>query len=142
DEQYGYLIAELNSCNRARKCFYKLSDDDAAAYGEIVEARKLPKTNEEETKIRASAMQKAFHRATLVPLDVMKLSCDVLHRAENRILRNVSKYVVSDCEIGISLLKTAITHSVKNVYANTVYIRDEKLKAQLENQAKTVLAQI
>ncbi|MCM1195256.1 MAG: cyclodeaminase/cyclohydrolase family protein, partial [Firmicutes bacterium] len=22
DEQYGYLIAELNSCNRAQKCFY------------------------------------------------------------------------------------------------------------------------
>ena len=134
-----YLTRELASITRARKCLYKLSDDDAEAYGNIVSARKLPKDTDEQSKRRTAEMQKAFHKATLVPLDVMNLCRDVLKRAETRVLPNLSKYIVSDCEIGISLLRTVIKYSIENVYANTVFIRDDKLKNSLETQARAIV---
>ena len=142
DEHYDYLNRELTTCERAKKCLYKLSNDDAEVYGKIVDARKLPKTTDEETKTRTATLQKAFHKATLVPLDVMQLSCDVLQKASNRVLPRLSKWVASDCEIGISLLKTVVNYSVKNVYANTCFIHDNELKARLEKQAQNLLNEV
>lgn len=142
DEKYSYLQDELLSVKRASKHLFKLGNDDAEAYENIVRARKLPKNTEEETKARTTAMQKAFHKATLVPLNVMGLCLDVMKRANLRVLPNVSKYVVSDCEIGASLLKTVIEFSVKNVYANTCFIRDETLKKTLEKQAEDILKNV
>ena len=139
DENYDYLKSELTTCLRARKRLYKLSNDDAEAYGRIVEARKLPKNTDEETKTRTATLQKAFHKATLVPLELMELCVSVLQRASNRVLPRLSKWVKSDCEIGISLLKTVVNYSVKNVYANTCFIHDNELKARLEKQAQTLL---
>lgn len=139
DENYAYLKGELATCTRARKRLYKLSNDDAEAYEKIVESRKLPKNTDEEGKIRTAALQKAFHKATLVPLELMELCCSVLQRANTRVLSRLSKWVASDCEIGISLLKTVVNYSIKNVYANTCFIHDDVLKRQLEKQAQTVL---
>ncbi|MBQ8872667.1 MAG: cyclodeaminase/cyclohydrolase family protein, partial [Clostridia bacterium] len=48
-------------------------------------------------------------------------------------------YVASDAEIGIALLKSVIENSVKNVYANTNLIKDDRLREQLEAQAKGYL---
>lgn len=137
-EKREYLQREITSIERARKCLYKLSDDDAEAYGNIVAARKLAKDTDENIKRRTAELQKAFHKATLVPLDVMNLCRDALKRAQTRVLPQLSKYIVSDCEIGVSLLKTVIEHSVQNVYANTVFIHDEQLKRSLEAQAQRI----
>lgn len=142
DDNYAYLQGELSTCKRARKCLYKLSNDDAEVYGKIVEARKLPKNNDEEIKTRTAALQKAFHKATLVPLDVMQLCKDVLHRASSRVLSRLSKWVTSDCEIGISLLRTVVTFSIKNVYANTCFLHDQDLKSRLECQAQQIADEV
>ena len=142
DDNYNYLKSELTTCVRARKRLYKLSNEDAEAYGKIVEARKLPKDTDEQTKTRATTLQKAFHKATLVPLELMELCLSVLQRASNRVLSRLSKWVASDCEIGISLLKTVVNFSAKNVYGNTCFIHDDNLKRQLEKQAQTVLDEV
>ena len=142
DENYNYLKSELATCDRAKKCLYKLSNDDAEAYGNIVEARALPKDTDEQAKARTATLQKAFHKATLVPLDVMSLCKDVLQRANSRVYPHLSKWVASDCEIGISLLKTVANYSSKNVYGNTCFIHDADLKSRLEKQAQAILDEI
>lgn len=142
DENYEYLKGELATCVRARKRLYKLSNDDAEAYGKIVEARKLPKNTDEQIKTRTATLQKAFHKGTLVPLELMELCASVMQRASCRVLPRLSKWVASDCEIGVSLLKTVVSFSVKNVYGNTCFIHDEALKRQLEKQAQNTLESI
>lgn len=139
DENYDYLKGELTTCARARNRLYKLSNDDAEAYGKIVEARKLPKDTDEQIKTRTATLQKAFHKATIVPLELMELCASVLQKATTRVMSRISKWVKSDCEIGVSLLKTVVTYSSKNVYGNTCFIHDDSLKHQLEKQAQTVL---
>lgn len=142
DERYAYLQAEENSVKRAKACMYRLADDDAESYAKIVAARKLPKNSEEEIKARTAAMQKAFHQATLVPLQLMQLSLDVIKKANVRIAEYVSKYVKSDCEIGVNLLKTVIKNSLFNVRANTCCIKDQKLKSTLDRQADEIVKEV
>lgn len=142
DENREYLQSELATFVRASKRLLKTSNDDAEAYGKIVEARKLPKNTDGEIKLRTAALQKAFHKATLVPLELMELCVNLIQRASVRVLPRVSKWVKSDCEIGISLLKTVVSFSEKNVYGNTCFIHDEQLKRQLEKQAQITLDEL
>lgn len=138
DENYNYLKSELATYARARKRLCALSNEDAEAYGKIVTARKLPKDSAEQANLRAATLQKAFHKATLVPLELMELCASILQRASSRVLPRVSKWVASDCEIGVSLLKTVVSFSLKNVYGNTCFIHDAELKSRLEKQAQGI----
>ncbi|MCH5159952.1 MAG: cyclodeaminase/cyclohydrolase family protein [Clostridiales bacterium] len=142
NEYYDYLQSESKIVNRAKSALYRLSNDDAAAFEQIIAARKLPKMTEDEAKHREIALQKAYHNAALVPLDVMRVCSDLLTRSELRILPHLSKYVSSDCVIAIDLFKTIIRNSSHNVYANTTYITSPELKALLERQCEEILQQI
>ena len=142
DEYYDYLQSETKIVNRAKNALYRLSNDDAVAFEQIVAARKLPKSSEIEAKQRENALQKAYHNAALVPLDVMRVCSDLLTRSELRILPHLSKYVSSDCVIAIDLYKAIIRNCRVNVYANTCYITSADLKALLERQCEEIMEQV
>lgn len=137
-ESYEYLQREVKVVSRAKTALYRLSNDDAAAFEQIVAARKLPKSTENEAKLRENALQKAYHNAALVPLDVMRVCSDLLARCEFRILPHLSKYVSSDCVIAIDLYKAILRNCRVNVYANTCFITSPDLKALLERQCEEI----
>ena len=137
-ETYDYLQREVKAVNRAKTALYRLANNDAAAFEQIVASKKLPKSTQEEVKHRENALQKAYHNAALVPLDVMRLCSDLLSRSEWRILPHLSKYVSSDCVIAIDLYKAIIRNCRVNVYANTSFITSPDLKALLERQCEEI----
>ena len=141
-ENYEYLQREAKVVERAKNALYRLSNDDAAAFEQIIGALKMPKTSDGDRKTRDNALQKAYHNAALVPLDVMRICSDLLTRSELRILPHLSKYVSSDCVIAIDLYKAIIRNSSHNVYANTTFITSPDLKALLERQCEEILQQI
>ena len=141
-ETYAYLQSELKVVERAKTALYRLSNDDSKAFEQIIASLKLPKSTHGEEKERESAMQKAYHNAALVPLDVMRICSDLLTRCELRILPHLSKYVSSDCVIAIDLYKAIIRNSKLNVYANTSYIISPDLKALLERQCEEIMQHI
>ena len=140
-ETYDYLQREAKAVERAKTALYRLANDDAAAFEQIITARKLPKSNENEAKHRENAIQKAYHNAALVPLDVMRVCSDMLTRSELRILPHLSKYVSSDCVIAIDLYKAIIRNSRVNVYANTCFITSKELRTLLEKQCEEIIQQ-
>ena len=141
-ETYAYLHSELKVVERAKTTLYRLSNDDSKAFEQIIASLKLPKSTHGEEKERQSALQKAYHNAALVPLDVMRICSDLLTRCELRILPHLSKYVSSDCVIAIDLYKAIIRNSKVNVYANTSYITSPDLKALLERQCEEIMQHI
>lgn len=141
-ETYAYLQSELKVVERAKTALYRLSNDDSKAFEQIIASLKLPKSTHGEEKERESAMQKAYHNAALVPLDVMRICSDLLTRCELRILPHLSKYVSSDCVIAIDLYKAIVRNSKVNVYANTSYITSPDLKALLERQCEEIMQHI
>ena len=141
-ETCQYLQSELKAVQRAKTTLYRLANDDAKAFEQIVVALKLPKTTDDEIKRRKMALQKAYHTSSLVPLDVMRVCGDMLPRSELRIMPHLSKYVSSDCVIAIDLYKAIIRNSRVNVHANTCFITSPELKALLEKQCEEIMQQI
>ena len=137
-ENAEYLSREVKIVEHAKNALYRLSNDDAAAFEQIVAARKLPKTNDAELRQRDNALQKAYHNAALVPLDVMRVCSDLLARCELRILPYLDKYVASDCVIAVDLFKAIIRNCRVNVYANTQFITSPELKTLLEKQCEEI----
>lgn len=140
DDAYAALNGNVAFLQRARDKLQQLSNDDAAAFRKIVDCMHLPKDTEEQTSRRANELQKAYHKAALVPLDVMQVCCQALSVAKNKVLPLLYKYVASDCKIGIDLFQNIIENSMENVYANTSLIVDPDLQSRLENQGKEILA--
>lgn len=141
-ESYEYLQREVRAVQRAKTTLYRLANDDATAFEQIMAALRLPKSTEDEIKRRKMALQKAYHTSALVPLDVMRVCGDMLSRGELRILPHLSRYVSSDCVIAIDLYKTVIRNCRLNVHANTCCITSPELRALLERQCKEIMQQI
>lgn len=141
-EEYQYLQREAKAVERAKSALYRLANDDATAFEQIIAAKKLPKTTEDEAKRRENALQKAYHNSALVPLDVMRVCSELLNRSELRLLPHLNKYVASDCVIAVDLFKAIVRNCRVNVYANTCFITSPDLKALLEKQCEEIMQQV
>lgn len=139
DWQTNNAIASLTNSksllDRSTKKMFDESNLDADAFKGILNAMHLPKDTDENKKLRTASIQKQYHKAALVPLELMATCSYVINQIQP-LVPHMYAYVVSDAEIGISLLKSVIENSIKNVYANTNLIKDERLREQLEAQAK------
>ena len=89
-----YLNRQLEVTQRAKKALYKLSNDDATAFQRIIDTLRLPKTTDEEKTVRARELQKAYHRAAIVPLDVMNICREIVKLCKVRVMPYLSKYVI------------------------------------------------
>lgn len=142
DWQTNNAIASLTNSksllDRSTKKMFDESNLDADAFKGILNAMRLPKDTDENKKLRTASIQKQYHKAALVPLELMATCSYVINQIQP-LVPHMYAYVVSDAEIGISLLKSVIENSIKNVYANTNLIKDERLREQLEAQAKGYL---
>lgn len=143
DEQLRvHLTNKSNTIAHAQKALYKLSDEDACAYQRVVSARRLSKDTEAQASERQRQLQKAYHSATTVPLDVMRLCRELIRICTREILPYTSKYVRSDCEIAVALLRTVAQNSMLNVQANAKCICNAELRANIERQGKDILNEI
>ncbi len=139
DEQTAQLLTkELSTLEKCRQRFYKLADEDSEAFDNIIAAMRLAKNTEEERKHRTSQLQKQYHKAALVPLEVMQLAATAL--SAKKVSDFLYTYVSSDAVIGFDLLKCVIKNSLHNVKANTTLIVDEELKNRLDRQAESIVA--
>lgn len=141
-ENFDYLSGQKETVARAKKAFFKLSDDDAAAFERIARGFKLPKNTPEEQKARTAELQKAYHCAALVPLDVMNLCRELLRVIPVRVAPLLIPYVASDCTIALDLLNTVVKNSLLNVRANTALIHDKDLAASLDRQAEQIVRDV
>ena len=142
DDNFAYLGNSRSFFARARQSLHKLADDDASAFRNIIDCMHLPKATAEQAATRERELQKAYHKAALVPLDVMRLSKECCVIAKTRVFPLLYKYVSSDCKIGIDLFGNIVENSMENVYANTTLITDTALRATLEKQGKEILQQL
>ena len=137
-----YLNRQLDVITRAKRAFYKLSNEDATAFQKIIDTLRLPKATDEEKALRTRELQKAYHKAAIVPLDVMSLCREIIKLCKVRVMPYLSKYVSSDCVIAIDLCTTIAKNSLINVHANTELLADPTLKNTLEKQASDILHDI
>lgn len=104
-----------------RAMLEQLVDEDAAAYGELSAAWKLPKDDPQ----RAQAVENAARIAAVAPLETVAISRGVLQDAE--LLRRIGNPNLSaDAEAAIALARAAMESAAANVRANLPFLGEQR----------------
>jgi glutamate formiminotransferase/formiminotetrahydrofolate cyclodeaminase len=127
-----------------------LIDADTAAFGDYMEALRLPEQTPQEQRTRHAAMQEGLRKAVLVPLETMRLA-DACWDALVEMAEHGNLASRSDLEVGARALETGIWGAWRNVLINLPGLdpggqRDETareaaaLAARAEERRAAVLA--
>jgi formiminotetrahydrofolate cyclodeaminase len=109
----------------------RLITEDSLAYTEVMEAFKLPKTTEEETKVRQQSIQRAFHVAVEIPLETMNACAECLQLiSEVALVGNPSAF--SDLKVAEFLCSSGAQGALENILINLPSIKDHEFVKMVE----------
>lgn len=112
-----------------------LVTEDSLAYGEVMNAFKLPKTTEEETKARQAAIQTAFRRAVEAPFQTMNACVECLFlAAEASSMGTPSAF--SDLKVAQYLCEAGAKGALENIEINLPSIKDPQYLKETEARVK------
>ena len=103
----------------------QLSKEDQAAFSGWQEARKLPKNNDDEKKIRTDKVNFYVAECARVPFEICKNAL----KLTNTILDftpNCNKHLISDAGVGAFLSDAAFEAGKVNIEINKPYLKDQK----------------
>jgi formiminotetrahydrofolate cyclodeaminase len=139
DEEKTALAASVRALTGLGHQLTEAIDGDAAAYGRVVAAYKLPKASAEEGRARKAAIQDALRAATDVPLSVMRLSADAFEEAAT-IAAHGHRGAASDVGVALALLRAGLQGARLNVEINLTGTTDEAyasaVREELERYAR------
>ena len=116
-----------------RDSLVTLIDRDSQAYRAVIDAFRLPKASDAETRTRATAVQQAMQGATEVPLDTMR-ACQQALRGAIVVARNALSTAKSDVATGIELLLAGLRGSAMNIDANLQSVKDAAFAARIRTE--------
>jgi len=99
-------------------------DRDSDAYNDVLAAFRLSKATEQEENIRKQAIQDAFKKASLVPLDVAKNAFKIIELADG-VVKHGNKNAVTDGAVAVMMARTAALSALYNVKINLASIKDK-----------------
>ena len=117
-----------------------LVDEDTAAFNKVLDAFALPKESAEEKATRSAAIHLANKYAAEIPLRVMETACGSYQLlAEMADKGNPAS--ISDVGVGLLALRACIDGAALNVRINLAGLKDEKLKASLQEKVQRITAE-
>jgi formiminotetrahydrofolate cyclodeaminase len=129
------LAAAAERLRPLRETLTALVDRDAEAYTSVMDARRLPKTNDDQVVRRRQAIASAMLRATETPLDTMRACRHAL--ADALIVASLgAPSASSDVGVAIELLRAAGRGAAMNVDTNLPSLKDttyaDRVRAERE----------
>jgi methenyltetrahydrofolate cyclohydrolase len=111
----------------------RLITEDSLAYTEVMQAYKLPKTTEEETKVRQQSIHRAFHLAVEIPLETMNACIECLHLiAEVVLIGNPNAF--SDLKVAQFLCHAGAKGAMENILINLPSIKDQEFVQMVDTK--------
>jgi glutamate formiminotransferase/formiminotetrahydrofolate cyclodeaminase len=128
----------IGEMDNLRSDFLRLVDDDSAAYAGVAASMKLPKSTDDEKRVRGERLQAALLAASRVPLEVANTSRRLLEACE-RGLEKAPPAAVSDIGVGALLAETALRGAAMNVMINLASVKDRgQVKALSEDLDRAI----
>lgn len=118
-----------------RQQLLMLVDADTRAFDAIMSAFGLPKSTEEEKKIRTQAIQSATRQAMEVPLQVMRLSLQSMEVIEAMAIHG-NPNSVSDAGVGALCARAAVLGAFMNVRINASGCNDKTYVASVLEEGR------
>ncbi len=132
------IFANMEKGQKLIERLQELVREDAEAFYPLSQAYGLPKTTEEELKIKEETLQKALVKATLVPLEIARTCTGVIDLHEE-LARKGSRIAISDVGVGVILAKAALQGAKLNVLINTRIMKDNELKQKVEAELEELV---
>jgi glutamate formiminotransferase/formiminotetrahydrofolate cyclodeaminase len=114
-----------------------LVDEDTNAFNKIIDGFRMPKSTDEEKRVRAEAIESATIYATEIPFQVMETayqSMEVMQAMAKEGLQNS----LSDAGVGTLCARTAVYGAYFNVRINAKDIKDRTFADDILNRAKAI----
>ena len=115
-----------------------LMEEDAKAYDAVIAAMRLSKKSEDERKERVRAMQRAYERATTVPLDTMT-ACSEAIAISLVAAQKGNRNAITDAGAAALIAEAGLRAAGLNVRINLAALKDNALRARVEEQLATIL---
>lgn len=126
----------LEKAGKIEKDLLEMIDKDAKCFLPLSKAYGLPKSTEEEIRIKEETMEKALKVACEVPINIVRVCFDAIKLHEDLVDKG-SKLAISDVGVGVQCLRAAILSGQLNVVININSIKDEeyvnKVKAEVDS---------
>ena len=116
-----------------------LVDEDTNSFNKIMDAFKLPKSNEEEKASRSQAIQDATKYAIEIPFQVMETSYASFELLKEMAV-NGNPNSVSDAGVGALSVRSAVLGAYLNVKINLADLKDENYKNEMLAKASKLAA--
>ncbi|WP_213450146.1 cyclodeaminase/cyclohydrolase family protein [Rhizomonospora bruguierae] len=129
-EHAATMADALAEATELRETALRLAEDDAAAFGAVAEAYRLPKGTERERADRSAAIQAALADAADVPLRTAAVAADVIATAA-RVLPGANVNVLSDVAVAAATARAALDAASVNVTVNVAAMTDTDRGAAL-----------
>ena len=150
EEKEKQMKVIKKATNDFRNKLIKDIDRDSDAYNDVLAAFRLPKSYELEENFRKQAIQDAFKKASLVPLDVAKNAFKIIELAE-KVVKHGNKNAVTDGAVAVMMARTAVLSALYNVKINLASIKDvdfverirkdiTSLESEIKNKEREILS--
>ncbi len=128
----------LDKADILQKELLSLVEKDAIAFEPLSKAYSLPKNTESELEYRSKVMEECLLRASLVPIEIMEKSLEMIELHE-RLAEVGSKIAISDVGVGVQFCKSALFGAAMNVYINTKLMKDRDKAKELNQRTKQLI---
>ncbi|OPX18519.1 glutamate formimidoyltransferase [candidate division WOR-3 bacterium 4484_100] len=119
--------------------FYRAIEQDRIAFDQVMEAYKLPETDEQEKQKKKEEVQKALQHAAQVPFEVCKRII-LIYPYARKLAQKGLKNALSDVGVALYSLHSGFSGARLNVLINLKSISDaefnQKMKLELESLEK------
>lgn len=140
DEKWLYYSNWAERGQKLKERLLFLVDEDTNAFNKIIDAMRLPKSNEIEKKNREMALEIATQYATEIPFQVMQNAFQSLEIMEE-MAENGLQNSLSDVGVGMLCAKTAVVGAYFNVKINAKDIKDRTFAAEIQTKADIIYQQ-
>ena len=121
--------------------FLDLIEKDTDAFNRVMDSFRMPKKTDEDKKLREEAIEDATKEATLIPLEVMKKTVEILDLAE-KAERRGNQNSVSDAGVAAIMANAACESAYLNVIINLGNIKDDEFKKSVKDEEEKILKKV
>ncbi|MFZ7126185.1 MAG: cyclodeaminase/cyclohydrolase family protein [Desulfobacterales bacterium] len=116
-------------------------DRDSGAYASVMAAFRLPRSSDDEKRLRAEAVQAATREAALVPLTVAERALEVMTLAGTAV-RKGNPNAVTDGAVATLLARAAVLGALFNVKINLGGIQDEEFVDKISSRVRELESRV
>ena len=127
------VVEILNKLEDGFDALVTAMDEDAESYAEVNAAYKMPRETEKEKEAREKAVQNSLHAAMKAPLEVCRLSYEML-KSVSELRKIANPNLLSDVAVAAILLHSALRGAKMNVLVNLAGLKDEQVVDEVKEE--------